>query len=176
MTISLWYMHLTSHILMDKCHHLRLPFFPPVWLHLLCVSQLITEAYVWGMLDCRAALWQADGLFPLSKCRCCRTKSSWCVEVWLLERAVSTPSTMASYGQRGALHKHLCHVSDMESNTGQYDFLHLWSDVQKCFQSLWSRIKKKIEHIIDHWSDFSCWNVCIFMLLQCHIQCGNFEC
>lgn len=61
----------------------------PARLHLLYVSQLITEAYVWGMLDWRAELWQADGLFPLSKCGCCRTNPSWCVEVWLLERELS---------------------------------------------------------------------------------------
>lgn len=82
-----------------------------IWLHPLCVSQLITEAYGWRMLDCRAAPWQADWLFPLSKCGCCKTQASWCVEVWLPDRTVSTPSTMASYEQSGILHKSLCHVS-----------------------------------------------------------------
>lgn len=90
---------------------------------LVASSQLITVAYVWGMLDCSVALWQADGLFPLSESGCCRTKPSWCVEVWLLERAVSTPSTLASYRQRGALHNNLCHVSDIKSNKGQCDFV-----------------------------------------------------
>ena len=46
----------------------------------------------------------------LSKCGRCTTKPGRCAEVWLLERAVSAPSTVASYGQRGVMNEnvHLC--------------------------------------------------------------------
>ena len=46
---------------------------------------LITKAYGWGMPDCRAELWPADGQLPLCECEPCRAKSTWWVNITSLQ-------------------------------------------------------------------------------------------